>query len=100
MFVKKNKSHKGILLTFTIGYREIGYLDELKKQYNDPITHFKEITKQRSNEEISELTIKNLNNKTIDKEGTKNLGYVILKKIYKELGISELLAKKTKAIKN
>ena len=110
MFVKKNKSHKGILLTFTIGYREngkvkhknvetIGYLDELKKQYNDPITHFKEIAKQRSNEEISELTIKNLNNKTIDNERTKNLGYVILKKIYKELGISELLAKKQKQLK-
>ena len=42
MFVKQNKSHKGILLTFTIGYREngkvkhknietIGYLEDLKK---------------------------------------------------------------------
>ena len=42
MFVKQNKSHKGILLTYTIGYRKdgkvkhknietIGYLDDLKK---------------------------------------------------------------------
>lgn len=42
MFVKQNKSHKGILLTFTVGYREngkakhknietIGYLYDLKK---------------------------------------------------------------------
>lgn len=41
MFVKQNKSHKGILLTYTIGYREngkvkhknvetIGYLHDLK----------------------------------------------------------------------
>lgn len=41
MFVKQNKSHKGILLTFTVGYREngkvkhknietIGYLYDLK----------------------------------------------------------------------
>ena len=54
MFVKKNKSHRGTLLTFTIGYREngkvkhknietIGYLEDLKKVYDDPITHFKEI---------------------------------------------------------
>ena len=71
MFVKQNKSHKGILLTFTVGYREngkvkhknietIGYLDDLKKQYNDPISHFKQIAKQRSNSEINELIIKNL----------------------------------------
>lgn len=42
MFVKQNRSHKGILLTYTVGYREngkvkhknietIGYLEELKR---------------------------------------------------------------------
>lgn len=51
MFVKRNKSHKGILLTYTIGYRKdgkvkhknietIGYLHELEKIYDDPISHF------------------------------------------------------------
>lgn len=103
MFVKQNKSHKGILLTYTIGYRKdgkvkhknietIGYLDDLKKQYDDPIAHFKEIAKQRSNEEINELVIKNLKSKTInDNSHMKNLGYVILKKIYNELNISSVL---------
>lgn len=102
MFVKQNKSHKGILLTYTIGYRKdgkvkhknietIGYLDDLKKQYDDPIAHFKEIAKQRSNEEINELVIKNLKSKTInDNSHPKNLGYVILKKIYNELNISSV----------
>lgn len=106
MFVKQNKSHKGILLTFTVGYREngkvkhknietIGYLDDLKKQYDDPVSHFKQIAKQRSNNEINELIIKNLKSKTIDSNSaSKNLGYVILKKVYNELDISSILKKK------
>ena len=106
MFVKQNKSHKGILLTFTVGYREngkvkhknietIGYLDDLKKQYDDPVSHFKQIAKQRSNDEINELIIKNLKSKTIDSDSpSKNLGYVILKKVYNELDISSILKKK------
>ena len=106
MFVKQNKSHKGILLTFTVGYRKdgkikhknietIGYLDDLKKQYDDPISHFREIAKQRSNKEINELVIKNINTKTInDNSHPKNLGYVILKKIYDEINISNVLNRK------
>lgn len=106
MFVKQNKSHKGILLTFTVGYRKdgkvkhknietIGYLDDLKKQYDDPIAHFREIAKQRSNNEINELVIKNINTKTInDNSHPKNLGYVILKKVYDEINISNVLNKK------
>lgn len=111
MFVKKNKSHKGILLTYTVGYREngkvkhknietLGYLEDLKKIYDDPIAHFKELAKEKNNEEISELIIKNLNNKKIDDNSvTKNLGYFSLKKIYKELGISNLLKEKQKLLK-
>ena len=110
MFVKQNKSHKGILLTFTVGYREngkvkhknietIGYLDDLKKQYDDPISHFKQIAKQRSNNEINELIIKNLKSKTIDSNSaSKNLGYVILKKVYNELDISSILKKKQSSL--
>lgn len=112
MFVKKNKSHKGILLTFTIGYREngkvkhknietIGYLHDLEKIYDDPIKHFKEIAKQRKNEEITELLIKNLNTQTlsIDDDKQKNLGYIILKKLYQELGIKNFLNSKQKNLK-
>ena len=96
MFVKQNKSHKGILLTYTVGYREngkvkhknietIGYLEDLKKEYDDPIAHFRNLAKQKSNNEINEITIKNSLSKTIDQNSSpKNLGYVILKKIYNE----------------
>ena len=112
MFVKKNKSHKGTLLTFTIGYREngkvkhknietIGYLHDLEKIYQDPIKHFKEIAKQRTNEQITELVIKNLNTQTlnIDEDNQKNLGYVIIKKLYQELGIIDFLKNKQKTLK-
>lgn len=113
MYLKVCPSYKGKLyLSFVQGYRDengkvkqktiekLGYLQDLEKIYDNPIEHFKEIAKQRNNEEISELTIKNLNNKTIEKnKKTKNLGYVILKKIYQELGISELLDKKQKQLK-
>lgn len=110
MFVKQNKSHKGILLTYTIGYREngkvkhknietIGYLDDLKKIYDDPISHFKEIAKQRTNSDVNELIIKNLKSKKIeDNSHSKNLGYVILKKIYNELCISNVLNKKQSSL--
>ena len=110
MFVKQNKSHKGILLTFTVGYREngkvkhknvetIGYLDDLKKQYDDPISHFKQIAKQRSNNEINELIIKNLKSKTIDDNShPKNLGYAILKMVYNELNIFSILNKKQSSL--
>ncbi len=112
MFVKKNKSHKGILLTFTIGYREngkvkhknietIGYLHDLEKIYDDPIKHFKAIAKQRKNEEITELVIKNLNTQTLslDDDNQKNLGYIIIKKLYQELGIKNFINTKQKKLK-
>ena len=95
MFLRKSLSNGKIYLSFVQGYRDengkvkqktiqkIGYLDELKKQYKDPIQHFKYIAKQKSNEEIKEYTIKNINTKTIDNNShPKNLGYVILKKVF------------------
>jgi len=92
MFVKQNKSHKGILLTYTIGYREngkvkhknvktIGYLEDLKKKYDDPIAHFTKLAKNKSKNEIDELVIKNLNSKLMDSNTTPiNIGYFVLKK--------------------
>ena len=113
MFLKISPTRSGkTFLSFVQGYRDesgkvkqktienIGWLDDLKKQYDDPIAHFKEIAKQRNNEEMNELVIKNLSTKTIDKNScTKNLGYVILKKIYNELNVPEFLKKKQRNLK-
>lgn len=112
MFLRKSLSNGKIYLSFVQGYRDdsgkvkqrtvqkLGYLDDLKKQYDDPISHFKEIAKTKSNDEINEYTIKNLNNKIIDEGNSeKNLGYVILKYIYNELEIPSFLNAKNKNLK-
>ena len=73
MFLRKSLSNGKIYLSFVQGYRDengkvkqktiqkIGYLDDLKNQYDDPVTHFKQIAKDKNNEELTELIIKNLN---------------------------------------
>ena len=113
MFLKISPTRSGkTFLSFVQGYRDeagkvkqktienIGWLDDLKKQYDDPILHFKEIAKQRNKENINELLIKNLKTKTIDENScTKNLGYVILKRIYEELNITGFLKQKQKNLK-
>lgn len=112
MFLKQSKSHNKIYLSFVQGYRDesgkikhktikkLGFLDDLKKEYEDPISHFKKIAKQKSDEEIREYTIKNLNTKLIDNvDSRKNLGYVILKYIYNELNIPSFFKDKNKKLK-
>jgi len=111
MFVKQNKSHKGILLTYTIGYREngkvkhknvetIGYLEDLKKKYDDPIAHFTKLAKNKSKNEINELVIKNLNSKLIDSNTAPiNIGYFVLKSIYNSLNLNSVLKEKQKKLK-
>ena len=112
MFLKQSKSHSKIYLSFVQGYRDesgkikhktikkLGYLDDLKKIYTDPITYFKQIAKEKNNEEITELIIKNLNTQRLDKTDDKihNLGYIILKKLYEELGINLFLNLKQKKL--
>ena len=99
MFVKKSISNGRVYLVYAQGYRingkvrhktieKIGYLEDLEKIYDDPISHFKEIAKQMNKENIKEYTIKNLNTKIIDNSSkAKNLGYVALRKIYNELDL-------------
>ena len=112
MFLKQSKSHNKIYLSFVQGYRDengkikhktiekIGYLDDLKKQFDDPIAHFKQMAKDKSNEEINELIIKNLNTKTVtENDKQRNLGYIILKQLYNELGLQNFFKNKQKKLR-
>ena len=108
MYLKACPGYKGkIYLSFVQGYRDengnvkqktvekLGYLEDLRKQYDNPIEHFKNLAKEKNSEQIKEYTIKNMTTKTIDDNShSKNLGYVILKKVYNELGITSTLNKK------
>ena len=71
MYLKKTLNRQGrIYLSFVQGYRDefgkvkqktvenIGFLDELSKSYNNPIEYFKNLAKEKNNEQIKEYTIK------------------------------------------
>ena len=113
MYLKVCPAYKGkIYLSYVQGYRDengkskqktiekIGYLTDLEKIYDDPITYFRGLIKDKTEEEINKLIIDNLKSEKIDENSvTKNLGYFALKRIYKELGISDLLKEKQKLLK-
>ena len=111
MYVMKSGYKGRTYLSIVEGYRingkvkhktiqKLGYLEDLKKQYEDPIAHFKEIAKAMTKETVKEYTIKNLNTKIIDNSSkAKNLGYVVLREIYKELDLENFLKNKNKNLK-
>ena len=102
MFLKQSKSRNGrIILSLTHGYWEngkvkhknvetFGYLDDLEKLYVDPISHFKEIAKQKTAEFNINRSVQ-INISSSEKldsiSSRKNLGYSILKKTYNELDL-------------
>lgn len=107
MFLKKVPKAKGIYLCISESYYEkgpdgkgrsrqrtikkLGYLDDLKKVFPDPVAYFEEVVASMNSELKAEKnmsvtidlqTVMNTNEKNL-----KNVGYGILKRLYKELGI-------------
>ena len=113
MFLKQhhNKKTGRTHLTIVQGFREngkvkhrtvevLGYLDELEKQYDDPIAHFKEEISRRNRESSEASTMQidlsaRLSENTCDR---KNLGYAPLKAIYSELGLHDFFQYKQRFI--
>lgn len=80
--------------------KSLGYLDELEKEYDDPITHYKEVAAKMTEEENSKkkLTLK-INMDEQLEQGTdnrKNFGYAALLKIYHELGLHRFFNNKAR----
>lgn len=109
MFLKQSGSNGRVFLSFVEGYRlngkvkhktieKIGYLDELEKIYDDPITYFKSVAKERNLSVPEERTIEVAVNQrlTDNASSRKNLGYAIPKRIYSLLGINIFLQNKQK----
>ena len=110
MFLKKDKRPNGRLyLSIVEGYREIGtkktkqrkvktlgFLDDLEKEFDDPILYFTELAKKMTedakNKELP-LDFSFSPNDTIDSSVVlrKNLGFSILSHFYHELKINEFL---------
>lgn len=109
MFLRKNYSTKTgrTYLAIVQGYRDtegkskqrtimkVGYLDELEKEYADPIAHFTALAKDMDKERLSEKNITvtlNLDSQ-LERNGNnrKNYGHVVFSKIYHEMEIDRFL---------
>jgi len=72
--------------------KSLGYLDELEKKYDDPVSHFKKVAKKMTEEDNArKKVVLNIN---MDEElpedisGRKNLGYAAILKVYHELELN------------
>ena len=108
MFLKKDKRPNGRLyLSIVEGYRDpitkknkqrkvkyVGFLDELEKEYEDPISYFSNLAKEMTEaakKELSPLDFSFPRDETIDSSVTlrKNLGFAVLSYFYHELEINK-----------
>ena len=106
MYVRCNPNKKNPkYLTYVQGYRDkngiikqriikkIGNWDELTKLYNDPIKHFNDLAKKDNDNIVNTANIK-LSETMKTNSHFNNVGYIIIKKIYHNLGLSTLLNNK------
>lgn len=110
MHLKKTKTSSGrIYLSIADSYYDkqqktsrsktiesLGYLDELEKQYDDPIVHFAKRVEQLKKEKQARQAPINFTFYDSDRlcagdDFRKNFGYAALSKIYHELGINTFL---------
>ena len=85
---------KGYPRTTTV--ESFGYLDELAKEYNDPIAHFEKYVEEKNLEEMqeaAEYTIAARKNQRLEQNASnrRNYGYIVIMKLYYELGLDRFL---------
>lgn len=111
MYLKK-LTHKGVTrLYFYESYYEngkvrqrmiepLGRLDALSQQYDDPIAHFKQLAKQRTQEQHQSrettITIDRTALLSTTEDNLKNVGYGILKELYRQLQLDTFWKQKLK----
>lgn len=78
----------------------LGYLDELERIYDDPITHFKEVARKMTEEENTKniLTLSINMNEQLEKntDNRKNFGYSAILKVYHELELNRFFNNKAR----
>ncbi|HPE41392.1 MAG TPA: IS1634 family transposase [Bacteroidales bacterium] len=112
MYLKQSMSNGKPYLSFVQGYRQdgkvkqktiekLGYLEDLEKEYSDPIAHFKQLAIERSKSESVQKTIElNLLTRLPDKAAfRKNLGYCVPKSVYSMLGLRDFFQSKQRHLK-
>ena len=113
MYLRQIKRPQGIYLAIQEGYydsttkknhtrivQSLGYLDALKKQYDDPIAFFsqkaKEMTAQKKQAKSACLTINTAEKMEVSTDDIRNVGYCVLKQLYKSLEIDKFWNWKTR----
>ena len=80
-----------------------GFVDKYIGVYDDPIVHFKKEAQRMSQEEEENYNFSlqiNLNDKLLDDESNiYNVGYVVLKRLYRSLKLDEFFKKESKNLK-
>ena len=80
--------------------KSLGYLDELEKEYDDPISHFREVARKMTEQENSEKTLTlsiNMEEKLSPNiDDRKNFGYAAILKIYHELELDVFFKNKSR----
>lgn len=107
LFLKKAKYKNGkTFLSIVDGYRingkvkqkvyqKLGYLEDLQKQFDDPIEHYKKYVDQLKLELNTKVTATFDTTQENDfNDDTFNIGYAYLKSIFKELNINSILKSK------
>ena len=107
LFLKQSKFKSGrIYLSIVDGYwkdgkvkqkvyQKLGYLDDLKKEFDNPISHYKDYVEKLKKEFETKITTTLDMNKDNDfEDDTFNIGYAYFKKIFQDLDISSILKNK------
>jgi transposase len=83
--------------------KSLGYVDELESEFPDPISHFREVARQMTDEEnerryrsFSFDLDEALPEMDVNAPGTRNLGYAVPLKIFHELNLHKFLKKKAR----
>ena len=103
MFLVQEKRKNGIYLVIMQSYRDpetkatkkkriknLGYLHDLEKEYTDPISHFKQVARDMTEEKKQKespyhVLLDPVKPMSVDSDLLKNFGYVALSKIYHDL---------------
>lgn len=76
-------------------YQKLGYLDDLKREFDDPISHYKNYVDELKKEFDSKITTTfDLTKDNDFNDDTFNIGYSYLKKIFQKLDIASVLKDK------
>jgi hypothetical protein len=113
MYLRQIKRPQGIYLAIQESYydsekkqsrtrtiQSLGYLENLKKEYDDPVAHFEkralEMTDQKKAEKLKTIRIDTTATLEIGTNDTRNVGYGVLKELYKQLALDKFWNWKTR----